>query len=286
MALASRSMYVSLHQRIWQAQSADRSLAVGVENETNAHNRTMKVLKQLAPSEYLLPIKRIAIYGQDQHAKLTLPGLQKGQQLLATKLFDEYTMGQAEIRDAFYQQVDRFADIYPDIVDKAPVRLGKAFRVRDFPMPERIKSYFDYTIRFAPVPETGNWLLDDVDEEDIEKLRNAVDNEKNGMFREATRELVDRTVKVLENLATQAKDYVEGQPNGAMLRDVTINSVKEMADLIGAMNITGDPMLDVTAKEMQEKFSSLDAKEMRQNAVVRSSVKEAAERLLAKIKAE
>ena len=87
MALSSRSMYVSLHQRIWQAQSADRSLAVGVENETNAQNRTMKVLKQLAPSEYLLPIKRIAILGQDQHVKLTLPGLQKGQQLLANHGF-------------------------------------------------------------------------------------------------------------------------------------------------------------------------------------------------------
>lgn len=286
MSLSSRSMYVSLHQRIWAARSADRSLAAGVENQTHAQNRTMKVLKQLAPSEYLLPIKRVAILGQDQHAKLTLPGMQKGQQLLATKLFDEYTMVQADIRDAFYLEVDRFSGIYPDIIEKAPRRLGKAFRASDFPLPHNIKSYFDYTIRFAPVPDAGNWLLDDIDVEDIDKLRNEIENQKNEMFRDATKELFDRTVKVLENLASQAKGYVEGQPNGAMLRDVTINSVKELAGLISSMNLTGDPTLNVAAKEMQEKFADLDAKELRNNAATRSSIQAAAERLIAKMRAE
>lgn len=284
MSLSSRSMQVTLHQRIWQAQSTDRALAATVEKTTEAKNRTMKVLKQLAPTDYLLPIRRIAVFGREQHERLTLPGLQRGVQLLATKLFDEYALGQAEIRESFFVEVKRFCGIYPEIVEEAPKRLGKAFRAMDFPSADRIASYFDYNVRFLPVPEAGNWLLDDVDIEDVNRLRNEVENQNNEMFREATAELFNRAIGVLENLSTQAKEYVEGPSSGARLREATINSVKDMAMLISSMNIINDPLLAATATEMQEKFANVEAYELRHNAETRKTVSDAAERLIAKLK--
>jgi len=284
MTLSSRSMYVSISQRIWQAQASDRGLAHGVEKTAEAKNRTMKVVKQLAPTDYLLPIRRIAIYGREQHERLTLPGMMKGQQLLATKLFDEYAMTQAEIRDSFFKEVDGFCQVYPAIVEEAPKRLGKAYNASDYPHVESIRAFFDYAVKFSPVPESGNWLLDDVDTEDLSKLRNEIENEKNNMFRDATKELVERTASILEKLATHAKEYTEGKSNGGVLSETTINAVKDMAGLVSKMNLTADPLLDATANEMIQKFGNLDAKEMRHSAELRNNVSAAAQRLLDKLK--
>lgn len=284
MSLASKSMYVSLNQRFWQAHAADRKLAMDVEKKASADNRTMRVLKQLAPTDYLLPIKRLAIYGREQHERLTLPGLQKGQQLLATRNFDEYVEIQGAIKDHFFEAVRTFCSLYPEIVDSAPKRLGKAYNASDFPEHSKIKTYFDYQIRFSPVPEVSNWLLDDVDNADIEKLRNEVENEKNEMFREATKALFERASGVLENLASQAMNYEEGQTNGAALRDATINTVKDMADLISSMNITSDPILESVGKEMRKHFAMMDAKSLRTDQKERKDVAAVAARLLAKLK--
>lgn len=284
MSLSSRSMFVALSQRMWQAQVTDKELAYGVEQSSDAKARTMRVFKRLAPTDYLLPIRRVAILGKDHHERMTLPGLQKGQQLLATKLFDEYALAQAEIKDCFFKEVDKFCDIYPDIVAEAPKRLGRAFNPMDFPEVEKIRTCFDYAIRFSPVPDSGNWLLDDVDSEDLDKLRNEIENDKNSMFRDAAKELLERTATVLEKLANQAKEYKEGETNGSLLKEVTINSVKEMAALVSSMNITGDPLLDATGKEMLEKFGKLDAKELRHNADMRASISAAAQRLVDKLK--
>lgn len=285
MSLASRSMLVSLSQRMWWANASDRQLGMQAEAANDADNRSLKVLKQLIPPEYTLPIKRVALLGRDQHLRLTLPGISKGQQLLATKTFDEYAMGQGYIRETFFSEVKKFVDRYPAIVDAAPARLGRAFRASDFPSPDRIASYFDYQLTFRPVPEAGNWLLEDIDMEDVSKLANELANEQNTMFREASKELTGRLMAVLQNLATQAENYKEGVTSGGMLRDATIDSVKDLANLVPKMNMTGDPILDAAAKEMLVNFSNLEAKDMRKDAAVRNDVASVAQRIMAKLKA-
>lgn len=285
MSLSSRSMNVSLTQRIWQARSTDRALAQGVEAQTDAQNRTMKVMKQLAPSDYLLPIRRIAQLGRDQHERLTLPGVFKGQQLLATKLFDEYVNIQGQVKDQFDIEVRRFADeLYPEIMNMAPKLLGRAYRPTDYPAPAQIKSYFEYSIRMAPVPDSGNWLLDDVDQEDMNKLRNELDNTQNEMFREATKELFTRTQEILTKLADQAKNFTDGPGSGPLLREVTINAVKDMAVLVSSMNMAADPTLDAVGKEMVKQFGDLDAGELRKSQEMRNSVAALANELLLKMK--
>ncbi len=286
MSLSNRSMLVSLNQRLWQANASDRSLAQGVEQWKQAETRSMRVLKQLAPTDYLLPIKRVAALGRDQHSRLTLPGIHKGQQLLATKLFDEYALIQATIKDSFFQEVKRFEKIYPEIIEMAPKRLGKAYNAFDFPPVEKIASFFDYSHHFSPVPDGGNWLLDDVDNSDLIKLRNDIDNEKNDMFRDATKELFDRVHSVLSNLTDQIKSFKEGEANGGLLREATINAVKDMATLIPSMNIIGDPVLDTIGKEMADNFATISGKDLRENHAERSAIASAAARLIAKMGAQ
>jgi len=279
MTIANRAMLVDLDQRVWQAVSADRGIAARVEQDHEAQFKTLRVVKQLVPREKLLPINRLAQMGREHHEKLTLPGLMKGQQLLATRLFNEYASAQSEIKDAFYSEVNRFAEIYPEIVESAPKRLGKTFRATDFPRVDGIVSFFSYSHRFSPVPDGQNWFLDDVSTGAMDALRNEVENEKNDLFRDAAKNLMERTKAVLENFSSQIETFDADAPSGK-LRDVTINAVKEMAELASRMNIVGDPMIDAISKEMMEHFSALEGRELRQHDEVRSKVGEIAKRLL------
>lgn len=282
MSLANKSMFVSLHQRVWTAHKVDRNLAEMVEEETKAEQNTFRVLKQLVPNAYLIPINRIAILGRNEHQRLTLPGLVKGQQLLATKAYEEYSLIQGDLKEEFWRAVDQFSEVYPKIIEKAPGRLGDAFKASDYPDPKNIREYFDYKIRFSPVPSGENWFMDDLDGEAIEELRNEVENQKNELFRAATQDLMERTKEILEKLAKQATEYQKGQ-RGAMLRDVTINAVKDMAHLVSTMNITEDPKLTVIGKEMVQEFADLDAKELRENDEARSKIADITKRILGRM---
>jgi hypothetical protein len=283
MTIANRAMLVDLTQRVWQATSSDRSIASRVEQDHAAHHRSMKVVKQLVPREKLLPINRLASMGREHHQKLTLPGLVVGQQLLATRLFDEYASSQSDIKEAFYAEVKSFAsDTYPQVLHEAPRRLGKAFRASDFPKVEGIISHFSYEHRFFPVPEGENWFLDNVSPDAMTALKNQVEGEKNDLFREAAKTLMERTKAVLDNLVSQIDTFDPDGPSGK-LRDVTINSVKEMAELVGHMNLTSDPEIDAIAKEMTEHFQHLEGADLRKQEAVRSKVADIAKRILKRI---
>lgn len=285
MALEDRAMFASVTIREWQASTMDRNVAMKAEQDWDADNRTMRVVKSLSPREHLLPIHRLAVLGREQHERMTLPGIQKGVQILATKMFDDYAYTQSRIEDAFREEVKRFVEKYPTIVKTAPVRLGSAFKATDFPAEDEIASYFDYKVKFSPIPKGGNWLLDGVDATDMMKLRNEIENENNEMFRQASEALFTRGKHVLENLAKQAEDFKEGQPNGALLREATINSVKEMATLIRAMNITGDPMLDQIGAEMKEAFDHMEARQLQTSATRRAEILDLAKGILSKMNA-
>lgn len=282
MSVANKAMIVSLHQRIWQAASADRTIASGVEAQHNAQYKTMRVVKQLAPREKLLPIRRVAEIGDHHHKTVTLPGLMDGQRLLATRIFDEYASHQAEIKEAFYAEVNSFRNVYPEIIEMAPKRLGKAFRASDFPKVEAIVSYFSYEHRFQPVPEGANWYLDDVTTDAMSKLRNEVENEKNDLFREASKSLVERTKSVLENLFSQIITFDPDVPSGK-LREATINSVKEMAGLIPLMNITEDPTIAAVGADMIKHFQSVDAADMRKDKDTRDRIANLTKGILARM---
>lgn len=281
MSLANKSMFVSLHQRVWTAAKRDQSLAGMVEEETKAQQNTFRVMKQLVPSHFLAPINRIALLGRAQHERLTLPGLVKGQQLLATKAFEEYAIIQGDLKEEFWKEVDRFAEIYPKIIEMAPSRLGSAFKASDYPDPKNIRAHFDYKLRFSPVPQGDNWFMDGIEGAVLDDLRNEVENEKNEMFRAATHELMVRTKEILEKLAKQAAEYQK--TNGNLLSDATINAVKDMAYLVNTMNITEDPKLTVIGKEMIQEFSDLDAKELRGNEEARTKIADITKRILGRM---
>jgi hypothetical protein len=278
--ISHRAMLVALNQRAWKGAASDREVAAQAELSAGAEMGTMTVIKQLAPKHLIQPINTIKRLGREEHYKMTVPGLFRGQALLPTKMFETYMLTQSEIKDQFFKAVDAFDKVYPSIVTKAKVKLGTAFRERDFPT--NIKSLFGYDIQTAPVPEVNDWRLDGVAPADVANLRSEVEDSVRKMYHDATMTMFERARDMLENMIRQAKGFNPKHP-GATLGDPTIEQIKELASLFCDMNITGDPTLDKIGKEMLRDFADLQGSEIRKSAEMRTDIATKAAKILAKM---
>ncbi len=281
--ISHRCMLVSLSRRVWQAATTDRDLAEQAESDAGAEHGTLKVVKALAPKEYLEPIRRISDYGYVEHRRMTVPGFLRGQDLLATKTFDQYVEVQGLIRNKFHETVNDFKSVYPALLKSAPARLKGAYKKADFPTVDEIDHYFDYTVNFFPVPSIDDWRIDGLQDDQREKLRIEADQKVAEMYNAATRTVFERARKTLENIKNQAENYVGG-PGASLLRDATIENLKEISELVQMMNITNDPELNQVGKDMVAEFGNLEGHELRRNERMRTDVATAASRILDRIK--
>lgn len=272
-------MLVALNVRKWKGNATDREIAAQAELSANAEMGTMTVIKQLTPKHLIQPINTIARLGREEHYKTTVPGLFRGQALLPTRMFETYMATQADIKENFFQAVDSFIRMYPTIREKAKDKLGRSYRERDFPSIDAIRSYFDYSIQTGPVPEVSDWRLDGVNQSDIASLRSEVEDSVKEMYREAHKTMMERTKTVLESMYRQASNYSLDAP-GAMLRDATIDQMKELSEIVCDMNVTDDPILDKIGKEMVKQFGNLSGAELRKSAELRSDIASKAKKLL------
>lgn len=278
-----RAMLASLTQRAWKATATDREVAMQAEQNADAETGTMRVIKELTPKQYIKPIHTIMTIGYTEHRSMTVPGFIRGQYLLATAVFDRYCQVHALVRDQFNEAVENFCNFYPNILDAAPKRLGKAFRENDFPTKHQIKGFFEYSIQFAPIPQISDWRLEGLSDQDTEKLRQEVEQNVKAMYATATQEVFDRARVILEKIVSQSQAYTGKFGGSAVLRDATIENLKEISELVCSMNISDDPLLAKIGQDMVNEFSNVKGAEIRKNAKVREDVMAAAQRILAKM---
>jgi hypothetical protein len=275
----TKAILVSLNMRAWKATATDRELAEATESATKAETGTMRVIKDLTPKSYIQPIKHIMHIGRTEHYRYTVPGLARGQHLLASAMFDTYMEVQSELRRAFEERVENFVKIYPDIVQDAPRRLHNAFKAYDFPPQEAISQFFEYSYNFTPVPKVDDWRLSGLNIEETEQLKELAEANITAMFNRATKEVFDRAKEVLTKIAQQARAYNGGSGSSAQLRDATIQNLKEVAQLVVKMNVTGDHALAKLGYEMIEAFADAQGDHLRSNEKARLKIAKAAERL-------
>lgn len=280
--ISHRAVMVVLNQRAWKGKAVDREVAAQAEINANAEQGTMTVIKELTPKHLIQPIKTIMTIGRQEHYKKTIPGMFRGQAILATKMFEDYMVEQQEFADQFFSAVEDFISVYPDIKEKAKDKLGTSYKERDFPSETAIRSYFDYKVIPGPIPQATDIRLENISAENMATFNSEVADSVKDMYAEATKTMFERARNALENLYRQAKNYNTNAP-GAMLRDATIDQMTEFASMVCDMNITNDPLLEEVGKKMLKDFADLSGNELRKSAELRTDIANKAKRILDKM---
>lgn len=277
-SILSAGMLATLNISTFSGVRVDRDVTekVAADAGTDA-NDTGKFNKQIIGKHSLEAIHKVATAARTTHYQLTLPWSDAGQRLLSAKGFRHYVSALGTLQQQFQDEVEAFIKVYPDLIEKARSRLNTLFNEADYPSIAGMRARFEFGFRFSPVPSSGNWFLDGLNEE-MDKLRASVESHVDDTVRAAVRDVYNRVADqarhVHDRLTNYEVDPETGKVIGSVFRDSLIDNLKELVELLPSLNITSDPELDEIGAELRQ-ITRYSAKALRADTGFR---REAAER--------
>lgn len=278
--IATSSMLVDLNISCWTAKKLDKSVSQEVDETKEAKYRAGNYNKNLlAGTAYLDQIVKFGAMVRLWHNKRTLPWADAGTRLLPMASFLDYKARLNDYEAEFNALVDRFLLKYPELVDAAAFNLGKLFNRDEYPSVEDIRNKFKFSYMFSPVPTAGDFRVD-IGETALAELRDQFEANANGKVERAMKEAWTRLHEVLCHMSEKLSDTDEGKHRE--FRDSLVGNAMELADMLKALNVTGDPQLESARRDLSQAIMGVEAKELRKNPDIRKDVKSQVDSILSK----
>lgn len=281
-ALAARAMVVSLSISQWSGRRLDRQATDEVNSSHGAADDAGRYNKLLLPKEALADIQKIVGATRRDFLERTLPWIDDGGRIMAADAYMAHTAWLNGQKTKFSAAVDAFVASYPKHIADARGRLKTLFKAEDYPAPEELTTKFSMAVTVLPVP-TANDFRVDMSEAQARAIR--LDIERN--VREATatavRDVYGRIAKVTGHMVERLDGYRPGRGAGdraeGTFRDSLVENVRDLINIMPALNIVGDPMLATVARDMQA-LVRYSAETLRKDEARRLDVAEKAKAIL------
>ena len=188
-------------------------------------------------------------------------------------------------RDYWDELVRELGDEYESQVRRARIALGDAFDVRDYPPRDEVMARYSISVEYRPLPE-GNDIRVNLPQHKLDQLRSDVESQVTSRVEQAMETVHERVVDTLQSLIEGLERH--GQKGADAKRaskfsDNTVNKIAELADILPALNITGDPKLTSASNELLTKLRDLDADELRSDEAKRQSTAETAKSIVSNL---
>lgn len=272
--IQDKSMLVDLTIRRWTATKHDKSVSHEVERNHSAHDAG-RYNKRLIEKSHLAAIETAANMLRRFHYAKTLPWTDKGQRLLPSALFMDYSRELRALRDEFDRLVRDFIATYPQLVQDAQRRLNTLYQPEDYPPTNELNRLFGVDVEFMPVPQADDFRVD-VAEEIQEEIRLQITES----IAQRQKDLVADCWERVRDLATRVQQQCSSE--SPIIRETLVSSMTEMPKLLDGLNIMNDPKLTEAAAIMRTSFD-VDADELRKYRNRRARCAEAAQEILAMV---
>lgn len=273
MALHEQAMLANLTISQWDARKFDKTATKDVETKHAASNAG-RFNKLLIDETALAPISKIAAAMRQHHYKMTMPWGDNGDRLLPSKLFLQYTKDMRDYQSQLKAAVSSFVTAYPTLVVNARKRLGTLYEPSDYPLIADIGRRFGAEFSFSPVPTARDFRVD-VAEEDAVIIRADMERRLQQRQQEALKDIFER----IKLFVTRVRDTLS-QPK-PRIYDSLMGNIKELASMLPAFNITGDPKLAKLEQDLKAMIHTPDS--LRNQVHIREKVARQAEAVLAEL---
>jgi hypothetical protein len=280
--LASRAMLSSLTIRQWQARKLDKRATAETLETNHANSDSGRFTKALVDKTAVKSIAAAAGDARAAHYKHTLPWLDNGARILPAKAYDTYCKAVHKAKTAFEDAVRDFQGAYTAHVQAARRSLGDLFDEADYPPASDLEDAFAFDVRILPIPDAADFRVElDADQagdirRDIEAAnRQALD----GAMKDTQTRIMDAVSHMIERLrAYQPGD--DGQRASGTFKASLVDNVRELVDILPALNLTNDSRLDALVEAMRADLCGHDAQELREDETLRATTADAAQRIL------
>jgi hypothetical protein len=266
---------VTLNTARWHAKVKDRQASKDAATMGEADENSFETRKRLlvGADGLLKAIHKAIDEARVTHYRLTLPwsttsmddnGRRTGGRLLPNTLFVEYTMEMAKHKANMVNALNAFEPEYPNLIATAKKKLGKRFDVREYPNVSSIRSHFDLSFDFQPIPKGEDF--GGLPKVQLDMLAAKV-NENTRLQAEHAMQDVwlrvhDAVGRMAERLADPAK----------MFHNTLVQNVRDVAHLLAHLNVTGDSTVETIRAKIEKHLCTHECKDLREKATIRTQV--------------
>lgn len=284
--LSERAVLAALHVGVWSGSSHDRDISEEVsENHRADLKDSGRYVKRLISQKFLRHVSSNANLARRTHRLLTLPWSDEGTRILSTTGYLAYTEQMRLKRHSFEASVLQFCEEMPSYVEEARTRLGSMFSAEDYPVSDIIRKKFWIDVEISSVPEAGDFRAE-LSNASVAAIVKDIERRTDKRLQDAVDDVFVRIADVTEKMVERLRAYKPGNggPAENKFRDSLVWNVKELAELIPALNITDDPRLVKLQERLLNDLTENSPEILRDSDAVREKTADKAAAILAKVK--
>ena len=275
--LNSVALICEFNASVWTARKLDRKESDKVCDGAGAKSKgAARVNKNLfAGRSELEDIGKLVTETRNYVYDNTLPWSDSGQRMLIGARFPKFDQRVEDYRDQFNAKVQAFVDIYPTLITAQAMALGEMFNRSEFPPASEIAGKFGMTVGYLPVPSSGD-LRVDIGNQAQDELRARLEQMADQRVNKAMAEVNDRFIAHLKRMADRLvtdTDSKTGEPVGRRFTESLVSSAFELCDLVNDYNITGDPLLALARKTLEDSLAGVTVNTLREDPIKREAVR-------------
>ena len=255
--LEENAILVSLEIGKWGARKSDNLMAGELADRKRANAEMISVSKRLMPSDALWPVSNVAANARAYFKKHTVAWNDEGARLLPISQYDEFstTMGKYEL--AYSDAKKKVLSEYEYNKQRAESDLGDLYDDSEYPHKDDVAELIYMNVKFTPIV-TGYHLVAMLGEEQLESLREKLDEESKQRARDASISLYDRLEQAINLVKEKMND-----DNERGIRQSVLDSLSEVADVVTMLNFMNDDNLNHACASVRGLLENVKADELR-----------------------
>lgn len=251
MSIHDKSLLVSLTLAGIASTRADREITMDVLREQSADADAGRWVARLWPKEALEPIRSLDARARAYHASKTLPWLDKGERIIASRTFLDYLDTMRGLRMEREALVNAFLANYDTWLAKARSMRGTAFNIEEYPTRQAATRKFRFEFNTQPIPHREDFRIA-LAGPDLESVREDLDRRLQEAERGAVRHLYQRLAEPVANLIERLAD-----PD-ARITGATLNALRDITAALPDINFLDDPEVESLRQRIMADLCRLD----------------------------
>lgn len=267
--LRERAILVRITTTMLGVSKKDKKASTDAAEKYNADSRAVSVNKNIwnVNNPIYKAIKTARGLITNTGEALTGPWSDSGWRVVSTQGYGNFRQVLDDLTADFYAKVEVFVKEYDSLKSEARRMLGSLYDESLYLPVEEIRDAFRITIETEVLPDRSNVILD-LDAARAEQIvADAVANDQR-----RTKALTDDTHKrlreELEGMVIALREYGDANPGkkrNRSFKNSLVSRMAQMADLLPALNITGDPKMNKLGQKIAADLTVLSADDLRGN---------------------
>lgn len=282
--LCTKAVLVSLNIKLWSARKFDKGVTKGVD-ETYGAKDSGRFNKHLMASKTLEEISVNAGSIRKAHYELTKPWMDEGPRVLPTALLVQHSAIVREGKDKHEELVNQFHQDYPALLLDAKERLNTLFKQEDYPPQSVIKQKFKFDVKLLPIPDAADFRVD-VGNDQMAQIKSDLEERLADVYKDGIHDTKNRIVDVVSMMAEKLRGFNPDSKERAergIFKASLVENIRSLVEILPAFNMSNDPKLTKIINRMAKELCAEEASDLRENELLRDSVAQSAESILADV---